>query len=112
MHHSLTERVRNATRYGVVRPYDPDAIRNMVLYNQPTAVTEENEGFDGDDPEPAPGFMGLTPSMVTVSRQDATFNEDRIIVIIDNYPFRFFTPFISGVYQARPIVASLPYEGV
>ena len=50
--------------------------------------------------------------MVSVSRQDATFNEDRIVVTISNYPFTFFTPLIAGVYQAKPIVAALPYEGV
>ena len=111
VHQSLTERVRNAVRYGVVRPYDPVAIENMVLYNQPIALSESN-GDDEEDAEPAPGFLGLTPSMVTVNRLDATFNEDRIVVSINNYPFTFFTPLIAGIYQARPIVASLPYEGV
>ena len=107
VHQSLVERARNAVRYGVVRPYDADAIQNMVLYGQPGTLGEEE-----DDEGPARGFLGLTASMVSVSRQDATFNEDRIVVTISNYPFTFFTPFIAGIYQAKPIVASLPYEGV
>ena len=105
VHQSLVERARDAVRYGVVRPYDADAIQNMVVYGQPGAPGEVNG-------TPAPGFLGLSASMVSVSRQDATFNEDRIVVAIRNYPFTFFTPFIAGVYQARPIVAALPYEGL
>ena len=112
VHQSLVERARSAVRYGVVNAYDADAIENMVLYGQPTTPgLEEDDGDDGGGGT-ASGFLGLTSGMVSVSRLDATFNEDRIVVTISNYPFTFFTPFIAGVYQAKPIVATLPYEGV
>ena len=100
VHQTLVERSRNAVRYGAVRPYDADAIRNMVLYNQLTAPGEQ-----------APGVFGLTPSMVSVSRLDATLHEDRIVVAITDYPFDFFSPFIAGAVRGKPIVATMPYEG-
>jgi hypothetical protein len=103
VHQTLVERGRNALRYGVVRPFDAAAIRNMVLYNQPSAPPGGQS---------APGIFGLTPSMVSVTRQDATFNEDRVILTISGYPFRFFTPFIAGLARGKPITVSLPYEAM
>lgn len=100
IHQTLAERVRNASRYGAVRAFDANAFRNMVLYNQPTA------------PEGSPsGTFGLTADMVSVTRQDAGTHEDRLIVTITNYPYRFFTPLIAGVFHSsRPLTISIPYE--
>jgi len=103
VHQSIVERVRSAVRYGVVHDFDADAIRNVVLYDQAAAPDA------GDGVEPG-GFLGMTSDMVSVVREDATFNEDRIIVTVNGYPFTFFTPFIAGVYQGKPISASMPYE--
>lgn len=105
VHQSIVERVRAAARYGAVRTFDADAVRNMVLYDQATAP-DMGFGF-GLTPD---GFLGMTSDMVSVVREDATYNEDRIIVTVEGYPFTFFTPFIAGVYQGKPITASLPYE--
>lgn len=105
LHQTLVERARNAVRYGAVHPFDADAIRNMVLYNQATVPGEQPE----DDP--VPGIFGLMPSMVAVTRQDASSNEDRITVSITSYPFHLFTPFIAGHFEGKPIVATIPYEG-
>jgi Flp pilus assembly protein TadG len=104
VHQTLVERGRNALRYGVVRPFDANAIRNMVLYNQPTAPASGGQTV--------PGVFGLTPAMVTVTRQDATWNEDRIVLTISDYPFRFFTPLIAGIARGKPITVSLPYEAM
>jgi len=103
VHQSIVERVRSAVRYGVVHDFDADAIRNVVLYDQAAAP----DAVDGVEPG---GFLGMTSEMVGVVREDATFNEDRIIVTVHGYPFTFFTPFIAGVYQGKPISASMPYE--
>ncbi len=103
VHQTLVERGRNALRYGVVRPFDASAIRNLVLYNQPSAPP----GGQG-----VPGIFGLTPAMVSVTRRDATFNEDRVVVTISDYPFRFFTPLIAGLARGKPITVSLPYEAM
>jgi len=106
VHQSIVERVRSAVRYGAVRPFDADAVENMVLYRQAAAPGSE----DPDTEVAPPGFLGITPDMVTVARQDATFNEDRLVVTVQGYPFTFFTPFIAGIYQGRPITASMSYE--
>jgi len=100
VHQTLVERTRNALRYGAVRPFDADAIRNMFLYNQPTAPEGSEEGL-----------FGLLPSMVQVSREDAGTSADRIVIRVTKYPFRFYTPLIAGAYEGKPIIASIPYEG-
>src|ERR1044072_8686351 len=56
MHQTLTERARNAVRYGVARPYDATKIQNMVLYNTATPA-------NGIQP-----VFGLTTSNVAVSK--------------------------------------------
>lgn len=115
VHQSIVERVRSASRYGAVHPYDPDAIRNMVLYNQPTVPISSDEeeilfGTGDGEPEPPPGFLGLTREMITVTREDATFNQDRLVITVDGYPFSFFMPGVAGIYKGKPITASIPYE--
>jgi len=99
LHQTLVERARNACRYGVVNYGDTSAIRNMVLYNTPTAP-------DGD----TPGIFGLTTAMVNVARSGLNTNNERIEVTISGYPFRFVSPWIAGIYNGRPIVVSLPVE--
>lgn len=109
VHQSLVERVRAALRYGATHPFDATTLENMVLYNQPTVPTTSTPTGSNGSAEPT-GFLGLTRSMVTVTRHDATLNEDRIAISIEGYPYQFFTPFISGVYAGKPIRGSTPYE--
>ncbi len=100
LHQTFVERARNAVRYSVVRAYDPAVVRNMVLYNQPSA------------PDGSPtGYMGLTPAMIDVQRLDTGTNEDRIVITIRDYPYRFFSPLIAGQFYGRHIVLTLPVEG-
>ena len=98
IHQTLTERVRTAARYGISRTFDADAVRNMVLYNQPSVP-----------PSGSPLF-GLTPDMVSATRTGAGTTDDRIVIQIVNYPYRLLTPLIAGPMVARPIIVSLPYE--
>lgn len=100
LHQGLVNRVRAAARYGAVHWTELDAVRNIVLYNSPTRP----------DPTPATGFLGLTSSNVVVTRQNVDSNEERIVVRIQNYPFKFFTPWLSGLYRGREIVATAPVE--
>ena len=109
VHQTLVERTRAALRYGTVRPYDADAIRNMVLYGNPASP---DSGDEDDDRPPPPGIFGLSASMVQVSRESIDTNEDRIVVQITRYPFRFYTPLISGLREGKPIVGSIPYEAI
>jgi len=58
-HQSLVERVRGAVRWGVVHPWDdsgPDAITNLILYDQ-----------TGEPRESTAGFLGLKRANVLVS---------------------------------------------
>jgi Flp pilus assembly protein TadG len=99
IHQTFVERVRNAARYAVVNTYDETAFKNMVLHNQPTAPEGRTSGI-----------FGLTPAMVSVSQFDSGTSEHRVVVAINNYPYRFFSPLIAGVFTGRSITLSLPSE--
>jgi hypothetical protein len=96
IHQTFTTRVRSAVRYGVVNPYDETAIKNMVLYGQPTTGTS--------------GMFGLTAAMVSVTESGLGTNDQRIVVTISGFPYRFFSPWIGGAFNGRSISASLPLE--
>jgi hypothetical protein len=70
VHQTLTDRARNAARWGAVNTFDPISIQNLVLYGTTTAG-------------PTPSF-GLSAANVTVSRPAATIGqpEDRVIVTV------------------------------
>ncbi len=104
VHQSLVERVRNAARYGVVNPYDPSAITNMVVYGQTTAPPV------APGMPPPPGAFGLTAAMVNVQRLDQGTNDDRLSVSIQNFQFTFYSPLISKMTPITAIGAVFPYE--
>lgn len=99
IHQTFVERVRNGARYAVVNSYDETAFKNMVLYNQPTVPEGRTSGI-----------FGLTTGQVSVTQYDTGTSEHRIVVGINNYPYRFFSPLIAGVFQGRPITISFPSE--
>ena len=95
---ALVERVRAGARYAVVNSFNETNIKNVVLYNSPTAGTKS--------------ILGLTTSMVEVSLVSANTPEARIEIRIVNYPFRFFTPLVRGLYSTNNrIRVSIPVEG-
>ena len=95
---ALVERVRAGARYAVVNTFNETSIKNVVLYNSPTAGSKS--------------ILGLTPSMVVVSLLSAGTPEARIEIRIVNYPFRFFTPLVKGLYSTNNrIRISIPVEG-
>jgi hypothetical protein len=96
VHQTFVSRARSAVRYGVVGVWDEAAVRNMVLYGQPS-------------PGPSTIF-GLTPDMVSVTRPGVGTGDQRLVVAVSGYPCRFFSPWIGGVFTGRAIVASLPLE--
>ena len=108
VHQTLTDRARNAVRWGSVHTFDANSIQNLVLYGALTPA-------DGQSPS-----FGLTAANVTVTRPAASIGqpEDRVIVTV-NYPVRLISVFIgrSATWQggAVPtwnlnIQVSLPYE--
>lgn len=95
----FTERSRAGARYATVNAYNADTVKNFVVYNNPT-------GGSG------PGFLGLHTSNVTVNRYDQGTPADRIEVVISNFPLRFYTPFLAGVYRPRPFRSVTPVESL
>jgi hypothetical protein len=101
-HQSLTARVQAGTRYAIVHSYDSNQIKNFLLYNSPTAP----------DGRPA-GLLGLTSSQITVNRLDAGDPvNDRIEIIVQNYPMTIFSPLIARSYQHRPFRVVRSAEGM
>ena len=95
---TLAERVRSATSYGA-RIYEPEAMRNLVLYGAVTPSTGQ-----------AP-FFNLTASMVTIERFDVGTTADRVSVGITGYPLMFVTPGMSRLAAAVPIKMIASYDG-
>jgi hypothetical protein len=100
MHQGIAERVRTGARWGVVNAYDPVLIKNVVLYNTPNPA-------GGAKP-----LLNMTPSNVAVSWLNQGQPESRIVVSVQGYTIRFFTPFIRRNYVARTIRVSMPVEEI
>ena len=97
-HQALVERVRVGARWGVMNAYDDQKIRNVVVYDTPTPA------------EGAGGLFSLTTAMVSTSLRDSGTPQARVVVTIDGYPFRFFTPLLAGSYTAKTISTTVPLE--
>ncbi len=97
-HQALVERARRTVRWGAIyNASDTTAIRNKFLYNQTTV------------PSGASGYLGLTASNITVTRSGtAGTDNDRLTLTVVNQPFRFISPYISGLRTGAPIQVSVP----
>ncbi len=100
VHQALVERVRAGARYAVVHTYDPESIRNVVLYNSP------------DPPDGSAALLGLTREMVRVELVAADTPEARVEIRIVDYPFRLLTPLLRGLYRTSAIRITLPAESL
>jgi len=100
LHQGLVERVRAGARFAVVNTWNEYTIRNVVVYNR----AAPSEG--------AKPLLNLSPDMVSVVRLNENTPEERIVVSIDGYPFRFFTPFIADTVRAKPIKISMSTESM
>src|SRR5579864_2297205 len=84
VHQTLTDRTRNAARWGAVNTFDPTSITNLVLYGATAPAQGQTPAF------------GLTASNVTVSRPAASVGqpEDRVIVTV-TYPVTLVSVFFG-----------------
>ncbi len=106
IHQALVERARSATRWGVINdPTNLTAVQNMVLYNQSSMPGNQQGSGWGDAP---PGYFGLTQSMVQVSDPGTGTGDYRLVVLITNYPYTIFSPYIGGTYIGPNITVSYP----
>jgi hypothetical protein len=102
-HQVLTERVRNAARYGALnwqRGCHEDCVKNLVVYDSPTGGT-----YNGI------AVPRLTTSGISVTPPDASL-DSRLTVTVSNYQFAVFNPWLStsGTKRMRPISAAAPIE--
>jgi hypothetical protein len=105
-HESLVERVRGAVRWGVVHPWGPDgtgpdAIANLVLYDQTTEPVETT----------AP-FLGLKPANIVITHTPATADrpdDETLSVAIVDFESHFFSPWLAKtIVSPRPVLISAP----
>jgi Flp pilus assembly protein TadG len=84
IHQTLTDRARNAVRWGAVNAFDATSIQNLVLYGATAPAQGQTASF------------GLTASNVTVSRPagSAGTPEDRVIVTV-TYPVSLISVFLG-----------------
>lgn len=95
LHQALVERARYAARWGMATSgATTSQIQNMVLYGQSTGGSN--------------GYFGLTSSMVTVTESNPNTYNWRISVLISNYPYHMFSPYIAGTYTGPNINVTTP----
>jgi len=96
LHQALVERARYAARWGMATYPQPTnaEIRNMVIYGQSTAGTN--------------GYFGLSNSTVTVTQSNANTYNWCISVLISNYRYNMFSPYLAGSYTSPNINVTIP----
>ena len=95
---SLLERVRYAARWGAVTsPTDTTAIRNMVLYLQPTPPTDGRAAA-----------FGLSDALVSVSTADPHTENYRLIVKVSGYSLRLLSPVVPATFTGATVQAVVP----
>lgn len=104
VHQTLTERARQAVRYGIINdPTDSTSIQNVVLYGQASGGSVPASPSSTDK-----GIFDVQRSNVNVSATGSGTDDYRLTVQIQNYPYTIYSPLISGSYNGPNILASLP----
>ncbi len=98
--HSVEQRVRAGARYGSAHGADQTAVRNIVLYNTPTA------------PGSGSPFLGLHPEDIQVSRLDVGTATDRVSVSVSGLSLPLVSPWLRGTLDPGPIRAVAAAESL
>ncbi|MBM3736737.1 MAG: pilus assembly protein [Acidobacteria bacterium] len=98
-HQGLVERARAAASWAGSRPFNATNIRNVTVYNT-SSPTNSSKAI----------YNGLTLAMVSATLEDSGTPEARVVVKISNYPFTFYSPWITAMYTARTITAVATHE--
>jgi len=97
IHQALVERARYAARWGALSDTNNlTAVANMIMYKQATTP-----------PDGTPGYFGLTTDVVHVTRPNVGEN-DCLVVLISNYSYTMFSPYVAGSYNGPNIEVSVP----
>lgn len=99
-HQALVDRARAGARYAAVNPSATNTqIQNFTVYNDPDVSTG------------SPLISGLTTTMVSALRSGTPGASNATAgVRISNFPFQFFSPYITGTFTNAPVTAILPSE--
>lgn len=101
---ALQDRASLGARYAALNPGDAAGTTNMLLYGSPT-------GASGVDLIiPAPGYMGMNSSNVSIVRLDVGLPSERVQVGIHRYTLPMFIPGVSPQLIGAPISATVPVE--
>ncbi len=104
IHQTLTERARQAVRYGIVNdPTDSTSIQNVVLYGQASGGSVPTSASSTDT-----GIFNVQRSSITVSAIGSATDDYRLQVQVQGYQYVIYSPLIAGTYRGPRILASLP----
>jgi Flp pilus assembly protein TadG len=104
IHATLTERAREAVRYGSVNdPTDTTSIQNVVLYGQASGGLAPTTAAGTDS-----GIFNVLRSNVSVTATGAATDDYRVTVKIHDYTYHIYSPYMAGTYTGPIIYSSLP----
>ena len=104
IHQTLTERAREAIRYGIVNdPTNATLMQNVVLYGQASGGLAPAIPSNNDT-----GIFNVKRSNVIVTNTGSGTDDYRLLVQIQNYTYTIYSPGIAGSYNGPNITATLP----
>jgi len=104
IHQTLSERAREGVRYGIINgPAGTTAIQNIVLYGQASGGSVPVSPSSTDT-----GIFNVQRSNVIVTATGSATDDYRLLVQIQNYQYRIYSPTIAGTYTGPNITAALP----
>ena len=104
IHQTLTERAREAVRYGIVNsPTNVALVQNVVLYGQASGGSVPPQPGNTDT-----GIFNLKRTSVVVTTPGIATDDYRLLVQIQNYTYNMYSPGIAGSFNGPAITASLP----
>jgi hypothetical protein len=98
----IVERARVGVRNAVVNNWDATAVANYVVYGASTAPSGQTSGF-----------LGLTPSEVTLTKYtDSGVGDARYQVKVSNVAVFTWIPFMAGKYTLPPVTATMSVQSL
>jgi Flp pilus assembly protein TadG len=123
VHERIVHNANMAARWAVVHTWNPDAIRNMVVYGGTTGSGTGAFGLSAQGNADGTGanvevmlrcMTTLNPALqsgTTCLAEDWSTSR-WIEIVVHDYTWTHFTPYFVGTYTGRPVTVSLPAEGL
>jgi hypothetical protein len=104
IHQTLTERAREAARYGIVNDLtNATLMQNVVLYGQASGGSVPSQPSNSDV-----GIFNVMRTSVVVTTLGIGTDDYRLLVQIQNYTYNLYSPGIAATFNGPKITASLP----